>query len=365
MSADRAARLAAAVEAAGLDQLVVGDLVRPGDSGPDAIADLRWLTGFTGTSGLALLGPREQLFLTDFRYVERARREVASGFEHAAVERELIPELGARLRGRVGFDERATSVRSLRQLGEALPEGAELIAVGGVVADLRRRKDAAEQEAIAEAAQLADEVYRWTLERGLVGRSERDVAAAAETRIRELGGEPAFRPIVAAGEDGAQPHAEPGPRLIEPSELVVFDLGAKLDGYCSDCTRTFATGEPGEVAREVYELVRGAQAAALAAVGPERSGIELDAVAREIIESGSYGEGFGHGLGHGVGLEVHEPPRLGPRSKDVVAAGDVITVEPGVYLPGRFGVRIEDLVVVTEDGHRNLSGLPKELQIVG
>jgi len=178
------------------------------------------------------------------------------------------------------------------------------------------------------------------------------------------GGDPSFPAIVAAGPNGALPHAEPGERPIGGGELVVFDMGAKLDGYCSDGTRTFAVGEPGERAREVYETVRSAQAAALGAIAAGIDGEALDAVAREAIAAAGHGERFGHGLGHGVGLEVHEAPRLSPRSDDVLAAGEVVTVEPGVYLPGEFGVRIEDLVVVSEGGCRNLSGLPKELQLV-
>ncbi|HEX3562694.1 MAG TPA: M24 family metallopeptidase, partial [Solirubrobacterales bacterium] len=176
--------------------------------------------------------------------------------------------------------------------------------------------------------------------------------------------DPSFPPIVAAGENGALPHAEPGDREIGAGELLVFDMGALLDGYCSDCTRTFATGDPGDEAREVYELVQRAQAASLEAVRPEATGKEVDAVAREIISEAGHGDRFGHGLGHGVGLEVHEGPRLATTSEDDLSEGNVVTVEPGVYLPGRFGVRIEDLVVVSGDGYRNLSGLPKDLQIV-
>ncbi|MGZ5375779.1 MAG: M24 family metallopeptidase, partial [Solirubrobacterales bacterium] len=190
------------------------------------------------------------------------------------------------------------------------------------------------------------------------------VARAAEARIRELGAEPSFPVILAAGPNGAQPHAEPGERVIGSGELVVFDMGAQIDGYCSDGTRTFASGDPGEEARKVYELVRSAQAAALDAVRAGAGGVQIDAVARELIAEGGHGERFGHGLGHGVGLEVHERPTLSVRSEDELAAGNVVTVEPGVYVPGEFGVRIEDLVVVTEDGHRNLSGRPKGLEIV-
>jgi Xaa-Pro aminopeptidase len=361
----RAERLAALVAEQGLDAVVVGDLVRPGDSAPDAIADLRWLTGFTGTSGLVLVGPEVRLFLTDFRYVERAEREVERSFDRRTVERRLVPELAQTLSGRVGFDDARTSVRTLRQLSEEAGEGVELVATDGLVGRLRRSKDAGERRAIEAAARLADEVYESVLEGGLAGRREREVARAAEARIRELGAEPAFPVIVAAGPNGALPHAQPLERAIGPGELVIFDMGAIVDGYCSDCTRTFASGPIDGEAAEVYELVRSAQSAALEAIRAGLSGPEADSAAREPIAEAGHGERFGHGLGHGVGLEVHEPPRLAQRSEDVLVEGDVVTVEPGVYVPGRFGVRIEDLVVVEAGGNRNLSSLPKELRVVG
>ena len=364
MSAERATILTELVAEEGLDQLLVGDLVRPGDSGPDAIANIRWLTGFTGTSGFAVVGDGAAVFLTDFRYVERAEHEVGESFERVIAQGRLLPELAGRLSGRVGFDDAATSVRSLRKLTEEVGDGVELVPAGGLVERLRRRKDPAEQEGLAEAARLADDAYRAVLERGLSGRTELEVARAAEARIRELGGEPAFPAIVGAGENGALPHAEPGERAIRAGDLVVWDMGAKLDGLCSDCTRTFAVGEIEEEAREVYELVLSAQAASLEAIRPGLGGADADEVARAIIRDAGHGEAFGHGLGHGVGLEVHEAPRLGMRSEDTLAEGDAVTVEPGVYVPGRFGVRIEDLAIVTDDGHRNLSSLPKELQVV-
>ena len=258
--------------------------------------------------------------------------------------------IAERLAGRTGFEDHHMAVRTLAKLEGKLPEGLTLEAAGGTVEKLRRVKDEAELTAIAAAAELADDVWRWSLERGLAGRTELDVARAAEARMRELGAEPSFPAIVAAGPNGALPHAEPGERQIGRGELVVFDMGAKLDGYCSDGTRTFATGEPGEAAREVYETVREAQAAALDALKAGAGGEDVDSVARELIAAAGHGERFGHGLGHGVGLEVHEEPRLSPRSEDVLEAGEVVTVEPGVYLPGELGVRIEDLVVVTRRG---------------
>jgi Xaa-Pro aminopeptidase len=252
----------------------------------------------------------------------------------------------------------------LGKFQEKLADGVEAVPAGGSVEKLRRVKDEVELAAIEAASKLADEVWLWSVERGLAGRSEREVARAAEARIRELGGDPSFPSIVAAGPNGALPHAEPGEREIGRGELVVFDMGAMLDGYCSDGTRTYATGDPGESAREVYEVVRAAQLAALGAIEAGAKGEAVDAVARRVIEAAGHGDRFGHGLGHGVGLEVHEAPRLSLRSDDVLEPGEVVTVEPGVYLPGQLGVRIEDLVVVTGDGHRNLSALPKDLQLV-
>lgn len=335
-----------------LDRMLVTDLV-----------NIRYLTGFTGTNGACVCGPGVRLFLTDFRYTERAEAEV-EGWETVTITADWTGGIAERLEGKVGFEDDHTSVRLLKKLEEKLADGVEMVPAGGRVEELRRVKDAGELAAIEEAAKLADEVWRWSTEQGLAGRTERDVARAAEAHMRELGADPSFPTIVAAGPNGALPHAEPGDREIGRGELVVFDMGAQLDGYCSDGTRTFATGDPGEEAIAVYEVVREAQAASLDAIKAGVKGEDVDKVAREAIDAAGHGDRFGHGLGHGVGLEVHEGPRLSLRSDDVLAAGEVVTVEPGIYLPGRLGVRIEDLVVVTEEGLRNLSSLPKELQIV-
>jgi Xaa-Pro aminopeptidase len=335
-----------------LDRMLVTDLV-----------NVRYLTGFTGTNGACICGPGVRIFLTDFRYTERAEAEVED-WEAVTLSGDWLGGIGERLQGRVGFEDDHMPVRLLEKLQEKLPEGVEMVAAGGRVEELRRVKDAGELAAIEEASKLADEVWRWSAERGLAGRTEREVARAAEARIREHGGDPSFPAIVASGPNGALPHAEPGDREIGRGELVVFDMGAQLDAYCSDGTRTFATGDPGEEATAVYDLVREAQQASLEAIEAGVTGGDVDKVARDVIDVGGHGDRFGHGLGHGVGLEVHEAPRLSQRSDDLLAPGEVVTVEPGIYLPGKLGVRIEDLVVVTDGGLRNLSSLPKELQIL-
>jgi Xaa-Pro aminopeptidase len=351
--------------------------------------NLRYLTGFTGTNGLALIatggdgaaegqeggrlaeGQVGHLFLTDFRYDTQSAAQVPAQFERRIVPLDLLEaatgELAEREVGRLGFEEGVLTVKQHLRLRELLPEPWELVPSGGIVEELREVKEPPEIARIRAAAELADEALRGILEAGLAGRTEREVAIELELRMRRLGAtSPSFPSIVAAGAHSALPHAEPRDAQIPRDTLVTIDWGALLDGYCSDCTRTYATGEhlPDE-ARAVYELVLAAQLAGLAAVRAGPNGKEIDAVAREVIEAAGHGEHFGHGLGHGVGLEVHEAPRLSrTASEQPLRAGSVVTVEPGIYIPGFLGVRIEDLLVVTDDGFVVLTGLPKELTVV-
>jgi Xaa-Pro aminopeptidase len=348
----RADRLAGLAGERSLDCLLVTDLV-----------NVRYLTGFTGTNGACLVSAEERIFFTDFRYVERARAEV-SGFDLAEVGREMIGDVAGRLRGRTGFDDAHVSVRIHRRLEEKA-SGVELVAAGGLVEQLREVKDEDELRAMRAAAAIADAAYERLREQGLVGRTEREVARSMVRHMEELGAEgPSFPPIVAAGAQGALPHGEPRDAEIPAGTLVVVDAGARVDGYCSDCTRTFATGPLDDGALEVYELVRRAQAEALAAAraGAERR--EVDGVARRIIEEAGHGEHFGHGLGHGVGLDIHEDPRLTRAAEGTLRAGNTVTIEPGVYLPGSFGVRIEDLVAIGADGAEVMTPFPKELVTV-
>jgi Xaa-Pro aminopeptidase len=351
---ERSDRLSAKLAERGLDALLVTDLV-----------NVRWLTGFTGSNGLAVVGPGDQrVFLTDFRYLTQSGEQLDPGWRRE-IAPEILPAAATLVSGRVGFDDAHLSVKDFGALSGRVAEGVELIGAGGAVEELRAVKDAGEQEKIRAAARLADAALTEVLGRGLAGRTERDVALDLEVTMRKAGAEGAsFPPIVASGEHSALPHAVPRDVEIAEGTLVTIDWGAQLDGYASDCTRTYATGELDPRDREIYEIVLRAQLESLAAVRAGAGGREVDAVARDIITAAGHGEHFGHGLGHGVGAEVHEGPRLSQRSESTLAAGQVVTVEPGVYVPGAIGVRIEDLAIVTEDGAEVLTGLPKDLQII-
>ena len=349
----RADRLEALVAERGLDALLVTDLV-----------NVRYLTGYTGTNGVCIVGEGLRVFFTDFRYVIQAERQVR-GFDRERGKQDLLEDAAARLSGRVGFEDHHLTVRRHERLQGLVGEGVELVAAGKLVEQLRAVKEPDEIERIRVAAALADEIFSGIAGRGLVGRTEREVALELEAEMRRRGAEPSFPTIVAGGANGALPHAEPGDDPIGRDTLVVVDMGCELDGYCSDCTRTFATGRLSDEAAAVYDLVLETQVSALGEVRAGAGGRDVDGHARERITAAGHGERFGHGLGHGVGMLVHEEPTLSRLSKDTLAAGNVVTVEPGVYVPDAFGVRIEDLVVVGDDGPEVLSGFPKELTTVG
>jgi Xaa-Pro aminopeptidase len=353
LTATRADRLADRVAEREIDVLLVAEP-----------ADLRWVSGYTGSNGVALVGPATRAFLTDFRYVTQAAEQVPD-FDRHLGESDLLGNVADLLPDgdvRLGFDQDSLTVKAHERLREVLPDRVELVAVGGPVRELRMVKDPDEQERIRAAAALASDALETVLTRGLAGRTERAIALDLEFEMRRRGAEAiSFPPIVAAAEHGALPHAEPRDVEVPRDVLVTIDWGCRLDGYCSDCTRTYATGTVSDEAREVYELVYRAQAESLAAIRAGRTGRELDAVARDIIAAAGHGDHFGHGLGHGVGLEVHEGPRLSKLYPGEIEAGSVVTVEPGVYLPGRLGVRIEDLAIVTAEGTDVLTHLSKEL----
>ena len=340
-----------------LDALLVSNLV-----------NVRWLTGFTGSNAAAVVGTAAPRFVTDFRYLTQSAAQLDPVWEREIATDLLIRVVDGLPGGplKLGFDDAHLTVKQHAQLEKLLADrDAELVPAGGVVEALRAVKDDAEIAKIRAAARVADEAFEEVVGGGIVGRTERDVALDLEVAMRRRGAEGAsFPPIVAAGEHGALPHAVPRDVPIPAGTLVVIDWGAQLDGYASDCTRTVATGELDPRDRAIYATVLVAQQAALAAVRAGPTGRDVDAVARAIIDESGHAEHFGHGLGHGVGMEVHEGPRLSKQGKDPLAAGNIVTVEPGIYVPGAVGVRIEDLVAVTADGHEVLNSLPKTLRTV-
>ena len=356
---DRADRLVELLATDGLDLLLI-----------TALVNVRYMTGYTGTNGLALVAPQTRLFVTDFRYVEQARVEVESSYERKRDQLELFGAIAGAVPAsgdvRLGFDDNNITVRQHARLRELLPERVELVPAGGVVEQLRAIKEPEELERIRRAAKAADDGLARVLGQGLLGRTERELADALDGAMRASGADrPGFELIIAAGPHAALPHAKPRDVEVKPGDMVVIDWGAEVDGYRSDCTRTIAAGEPSEEAREIYELVLAAERTGLAAVRSGADCREVDATARAVIEAGGHGEHFGHGLGHGVGIEIHEAPRLSMLAEGQLATGNVVTVEPGIYVPGRLGVRIEDLVVVGDGGCEVLTSLDTELTVVG
>ena len=325
-------------------------------------ANVRYLTGLQSSNAAVLVEPDGGATLfTDFRYANRAR--AIEGIEFVEVPRGMLAAIGERLAGRrVAIEEEHLPHAAYRTLVDA---GVDAVPTKGFVESLRAVKDADEIAVMRRAATLSDEVFGALAEERFTGRTERELAWWIERSFREAGAEGvSFEAIVAAGVTGASPHAVPGDTPIVPGVLVTVDAGCQLDGYCSDCTRTFAVGEISQRMAEIYALCLEAQLAGLAAVGPGVTGRDADASSRTLIEAAGLGWAYGHGMGHGVGLQIHEAPSLRPESEDVLGAGNVVSVEPGIYLPGEGGVRIEDLVLVTEDGSERLTQFTKELVTV-
>jgi Xaa-Pro aminopeptidase len=328
--------------------------------GSDA-ATLRYLTGFTGEG--ALLVTREGgLLLTDSRYTEQAGREVPRlpvGPVTGEYPQAVAAALKERSLKRVAFASRRLShYWVLRLRGR---RAFRLVALEDPVMALRSIKGEAEIEKIRRAASVAEAALADLFETIRIGMTERKIALDLEWRMRERGAEgPAFELIVAAGENSALPHYRPGERKIAEADLLLFDIGAQVDGYCSDLTRVVAVGRVPARAKELYDLVLRANRAGVEAVAPGASARDVDAAARAVIADAGHGDRFGHGLGHGVGLEVHEGPHVSPRSDETLQVGMVTTIEPGVYLPGFGGVRIEDLVAVRKGGRELLTRFPSE-----
>ncbi len=351
--ASRRERALQELEAAGLDALLV-----------TRMTNIRYLTGFSGTTALLVLGA-EPAMVADFRYREQVSRQV-EGVPLRIVDSvsELWPELERALlvkaHRRIGFE--AEFLPAQRYLDLAAHDGAEWVPTNDLVEGLRACKDAEEVAALREAMRITDAAMGGVLDAIRPGATELRVSGEIELLQRVEGGEHSASDIlVASGPRTALPHGVPTTRPIGDAEPVMLDLGTVVDGYLGDLTRTVHVGPAPQDFKDIYEIVLDAQQLALDAIRPGLTGREVDAVARDRIASAGHGERFGHSLGHAIGLDNHEARLLSPYSDTVLEPGMVTTVEPGIYLPGRGGVRIEDTVVVTEDGHENLTASPKEL----
>jgi Xaa-Pro aminopeptidase len=318
-----------------------------------------YLTGFKSSNAALLVEPERVQLFTDFRYIEAAN--AVPGVEVVQTKRHVLPELAQLVNGRtIGFEATTMTYADWQTLGGG---GVDLVPTYGVIEQLRAVKDESELETIRHACKITDRVFERLTEVPFVGRTERDVSWDLTRLFHEEGGEElAFESIVGAGPTGARPHARAGDRKIGVGELVVIDAGCTVDGYASDYTRTFATGPLDGEAKEAYQTVLAAQLAALDGIHAGLTGVEADLLARRVIDDSPFAGTFGHGLGHGLGLDVHEQPSLSTLASDApLVPGNVVTVEPGIYLEGKFGIRIEDDVVVTQDGIENFTGFRKDL----
>ncbi|MGH2709590.1 MAG: M24 family metallopeptidase [Actinomycetota bacterium] len=350
--AGRRSRLRGPLEEPGIDALLVTRLV-----------NVRYLTGFTGTNGQLLAGPDDAVFLTDSRYEDQSSREVPD-IERKTYPSRFVEALAeackARSITRLGFESSGVTYKSWREL-DAL-EGVELVPTEELVERLRWIKDRDELGLIQRAQAAADDAFERVTSKLAEGVTEREVAFELEVVMRDVGADALGFPTIAAfGENAAEPHHGPGDRPLARGDIVKLDFGARVEGYHSDMTRTVSFGKPDPKLREMHELVLRAQDAGMGAVKAGAIAGDADSAARRVIDDAGYGDRFGHSLGHGIGLEVHEGPTLRRSSEDVLLEGTVVTVEPGVYIPGLGGVRIEDMVVVGKDGCRALPRTTREL----
>ncbi|RSU01312.1 peptidase M24 family protein [Vagococcus fluvialis] len=328
--------------------------------------NLRYLTGFTGTTGLALIGLEEAFFITDFRYTEQAAKQCV-GFEivkNVGPILEVVADLvESKNIENLGFEESFVSFKQYVEL-EGLLE-VDLIPVSGMVEELREIKDEEEIAIVEKACEIADKAFSHILTYIKPGMTEIQVANELDFYMRSLGASSvSFETIVASGLRSAMPHGVASEKVIEQGDMITIDFGCYYNGYVSDMTRTISLGEPSDKLREIYNVVKEAQQKVLDVAKPGMTGVELDAVARDYIASKGYGEAFGHSTGHGIGLEIHEGPNVSKLAEKAFVPGNIITNEPGIYLPGIGGVRIEDDMLVTENGIKRLTHSEKELIIL-
>jgi Xaa-Pro aminopeptidase len=351
--------LRAGLDGAGCDALVLTHLT-----------NVRWLTGFTGSAALVVVTSDALVFVTDGRYTDQAERQLdAAGLgggaggtriEIASAGQQRVVSTALRGRGRIGLEAEHVSWAAQRRYDTEWFADAEVVATVGLVEDLRITKDDAELARMEAAAAVADAALAALRPSLLDGPTEAEFGLELDTTMRRFGASgPSFETIVASGPNGAMPHARPSTRRIAEGDLVVLDFGAVVDGYCSDMTRTLMVGEPTDTQARMLDVVTRAQAAGVAAVGPGVAAREVDAACRAVIAEAGWADAFSHGTGHGVGLDIHEAPRVGTTSDATLAPRQVVTVEPGVYLPEHGGVRVEDSLIVTADGSRPLTHTPK------
>lgn len=326
-----------------------------------------YAAGFHG-EGIVLVAPGETTYITDSRYIELAEKTVedarilsiSPGRGYLTLINEFLERLGVQ---RLGIEERYMSLWTHQEYEKALH--AQLVPAGQLVLDLRAAKDSHEIQCLIRAQRIAERAFDEILGFLKPGVTEREVAAKLTYDMLRFGGEKnSFDPIVVAGPNGSLPHGIPGDRAIQAGDFVTMDFGCKWGGYCSDMTRTVAVGQPTEEMVKVYELVLKAQLAGIAASRAGVPGKDIDAAARQVIEAGGYGPYFGHGYGHSLGLEIHESPSVNMANDKPLPVGAVCSAEPGLYLPGKFGVRIEDVTILTEDGCENITNIPKDLLIL-
>lgn len=331
-------------------------------------SNMRWLSGYAG-EGLLVIAPGLRAIVTDFRYTEQAERESPDYTVcqteptklHPAIAAELVAKAGIQT---IAFEDDVVTAKGAEVLKNAMP-GVTFVSAAQKAQVLRQIKDEGEIALIEKACDISCAAFAELLGVIQPGMTELELRLELETRMYRLGADAlAFDSIIASGENGALPHAVPSTRKIKSGDMITFDFGAALGGYCSDMTRTIALGNISDEQRRVYDTVLAAQLAALAAIAPGKSCKEIDAVARDMIDAAGYEGCFGHGLGHSLGLDIHENPRFSTLCEDVLAPNMVMTDEPGIYLRGRCGCRIEDTVLVTEDGVRRLTKAPKELIIL-